>query len=157
MVEPAETLGDGFADIVFTARHGLPITLDRATPGEVNPAVVDEDAGGQFMFDDDLGLVVDAVARGAVQPLDHILDGLFHGGDLAFAAVFVGEGFQHLGEVLVARRRHPLQHIQGAVGAEGHADRVNHRRLLRDNLQAQALGRAVAFESRVELTLVNEL
>ena len=38
------------------------IAADGAAAGEVEPAVVQQDAGGQLVFEDDLGLVVDALA-----------------------------------------------------------------------------------------------
>ena len=57
---------------------------------------MDQDAGGQLVFEDDLGLVVDAVSLVSRSRLDDVLGRLLPWWELALGAVLVGDGLGYL-------------------------------------------------------------
>src|SRR5262249_44262556 len=149
----AEPLGDDLLDIVGTTLLALLVATNGAAPAQVEPAVVQQNARRQLVFEDDLRLVEDTLALRVAQHLDDVLDALRDGGDAARGAVLVGDLLRHLA-VLVAGAGPPLQDVGRAVVGEGHAHGVDNRRLLGDDLDLDPLGGEVALEARVLGALV---
>ena len=115
-----------------------------------------QDAGGQLVFEDDFGLIPGAGAPGVLEDLDHVLDVLLHGGDLANGAVLVSESLHEFLRI-GAGVGPPFEDVGRAVGGKGHADGIDHGGSLADDFDFDAFGRLVAFEARIALALVNNL
>ncbi len=156
VMEAAKALGDDFLDVVGAARLALLETAHRAPAGQINPAVVQQDAGGQLVFEDDFGLIPGAGAPGVLEDLDDVLDVLLHGGDLANGAVLVSESLHEFLRI-GARVGPPFEDMGRAVGGKGHADGIDHGGSLADDFDFDAFGRLVALEARIALALVNNL
>src|SRR5205814_787481 len=96
----AETPGDDFLDVVLPVRLALLVAPDGAAARQVEPAVVQQNARREFVFEDDLRPVVHALAAGVAQRLDDVLDALLHGRDVALRAVLVDDRLGGLAPLL---------------------------------------------------------
>src|SRR5688572_9082440 len=111
MMKGTETLSDHFFHVVRTIGAATAVAEDRAPTREVNPVIVDKDAGRKLnVVEDDAGLVKECGCWGAVQRLNDVLGPLLHRGKFAFRAISVGHGFLSLRPAIAARFRQPFEH-----------------------------------------------
>ena len=158
MVEAAEALGDDLADVPRAAFAGLLPAPHRASAGDVQPAVVVEDAGGKFFTENRLRRAELPGGRVKREVFHHVQSELLHCGDLLGRAILEAERLFHFEPVALGNGvGHPLHHEQAAIRAEGHADRIDHLGVVEQHFHAEALGQQVALELGVELALIDHL
>src|SRR5262245_30239760 len=155
MERTAETLRDHFLDVVGPTLLALPEPSYGPAPGQVEPAIVEQDARGELVLENDAGLVVGGLPLTVAEDLDDVLVALLPDGDGSPAAVPVLERLGRLA-LLIAQTRQPLDDERRAVVGEGHADGVEDGWRLGDDLDLDPLGRAVALEARIASALIDE-